>query len=73
MATYYWRGGSGTWDASNTTNWSTSSGGAGGFGPPTREDAVIFDTNSAPGNYTVQVTIAKNECAQHCCVTQPFF
>jgi len=55
MATYYWVGGSGTWDASNTTNWSTSSGGAGGFGPPTREDAVIFDTNSAAGNYTVQV------------------
>ena len=66
MATYYWRGGSGTWDASNTTNWSTSSGGAGGFGPPTREDAVIFDTNSAAGNYTVQVcaTSYDSECAR---------
>ena len=30
MATYYWVGGSGTWDGSSTTHWATSSGGAGG-------------------------------------------
>lgn len=30
MANRYWVGGSGTWNASNTTNWSTASGGAGG-------------------------------------------
>jgi len=63
MATYYWRGGSGTWNNVNTANWSTSSGGAGGFGPPTREDAVIFDSASSGANYTVQVSVY-SECAR---------
>jgi hypothetical protein len=55
MATYYWRGGSGTWNGSSTTNWSNASGGAGGFGPPTSSDAVIFDSASSGAGYTVQV------------------
>jgi len=46
MATYYWVGGSGTWDNSSKTNWATSSGGSGGFGPPTNADIVNFDSNS---------------------------
>jgi hypothetical protein len=46
MATYYWVGGNGTWDNSSTTNWATSSGGAGGSGPPLITDTVIFDANS---------------------------
>jgi hypothetical protein len=46
MATYYWVGGSGTWDASTTTNWALSSGGAGSAGFPTSSDSVIFDLNS---------------------------
>jgi len=46
MATYYWVGGSGTWDGTDTTNWSASSGGAGGSGPPLITDTVIFDANS---------------------------
>jgi hypothetical protein len=46
MATYYWVGGNGTWDNSSTTNWATSSGGAGGLGPPTNADTVNFDANS---------------------------
>lgn len=49
MATYYWRGGAGTWNNTNTTNWSTSSGGASGAGPPTSADDVIFDNNSDSG------------------------
>lgn len=55
MATYYWVGGNGTWNNSSTTNWSTSSGGSGGSGPPTNADTAIFDTASASGNYTVTV------------------
>lgn len=46
MATYYWVGGSGVWNASSTTNWAASSGGAGGAGVPNVSDTAIFDTNS---------------------------
>jgi len=52
MATYYWVGGNGTWDGSNKTNWATSSGGAGGNGPPTSNDTVNFDSNSGTGTCT---------------------
>ena len=57
MATYYWVGGAGTWNNTNTTNWSTSSGGAGGSGPPTTADDVIFDNASdTAGNFTVTLS-----------------
>lgn len=58
MATYYWVGGSGNWDATTTTNWASSSGGAGGAGVPTSADDVIFDANSnvTTGAFTVTVT-----------------
>jgi len=55
MATYYWRGGAGTWDATTTTNWSTTSGGLGGAGPPTSADNVIFDTLSNATAYAVTI------------------
>jgi hypothetical protein len=55
MATYYWRGGAGTWDATTTTNWSTTSGGSGGAGPPTSADNVIFDTLSNATAYAVTI------------------
>ena len=53
MAVRYWVGGSGTWDASSTTNWSASSGGASGASAPTSADDVIFDTNSGSGTVTL--------------------
>lgn len=46
MATYYWVGGSGTWDNASTTNWAIISGGAGGLGVPNNADTAIFDANS---------------------------
>jgi hypothetical protein len=52
MATYYWVGGTGTWDNSATANWSLSSGGAGGSGPPLSTDNVIFDSSSGTGTCT---------------------
>jgi len=53
MATFYWVGGSGTWNATDTTNWASSSGGAGGAGVPTSTDNVIFDSLSNATAYTV--------------------
>lgn len=53
MANRYWRGGAGTWDTTTTTNWSTTSGGAGGASVPTATDSVFFDQ---AGTYTVTCT-----------------
>jgi hypothetical protein len=55
MATYYWVGGAGNWDNANSTNWSLSSGGAGGNGPPTATDDVIFDSASNATAYNVSI------------------
>ena len=46
MADRYWILGTGTWDSTSTTNWSASSGGAGGASVPTASDNVFFDANS---------------------------
>jgi hypothetical protein len=51
----YWVGGAGTWDATTTTNWSATSGGAGGASAPTSADNVIFDSLSNATGYTVTV------------------
>lgn len=67
MATYYWVGGSGTWDATTTTNWATSSGGAGGAGVPTSVDDVIFDANSNITTGSFTVTIAGTSAAPSAC------
>lgn len=53
MAARFWVGGSGTWDASDTTHWSTSTGGAGGASVPGASDTVIFDGSSGGGTVTV--------------------
>jgi hypothetical protein len=52
MANRYWRGGSGSWNATNTTNWSATPGGAGGASVPTSADSVFFDRT---GTYTVEL------------------
>jgi hypothetical protein len=44
--------GAGSWNATNTTNWSATSGGSGGASAPTTADNVIFDQT---GTYTVTV------------------
>jgi hypothetical protein len=53
MATFYWVGGAGTWDGSTTTNWASSSGGAGGAGVPTLSDNAVFDSSSNATAYAV--------------------
>ena len=57
MATRYWVGGSGNWDATTTTNWDTTSGGAGGASAPTSTDDVVFDANSNTGTSAFTVTV----------------
>lgn len=58
MASRYWVGGTGTWDSTSTTNWSATSGGAGGASAPTTIDDAIFDSNSGSGTCTVNATAA---------------
>ena len=68
MATYYWVGGSGTWDATTTTYWATSSGGAGSAGVPTSADSVIFDASSNIGVGAFTVTVAGTAAAPAVCL-----
>lgn len=69
MATYYWVGGAGTWDAATTTNWATSSGGAGGAGVPTSVDDAIFDSASNATAYAV--TVGTNAVARDITIAGP--
>jgi len=58
----YWVGGSGTWDGTTTTNWSASSGGAGGASAPTSADDVIFNSASNATAYTVTISGGATVC-----------
>jgi hypothetical protein len=59
MATYYWIGTSGgTWDTVTTTNWSATSGGAGGAGVPGSADTATFDINSGANTITTSGAIS---------------
>lgn len=62
MANKYWIGGTGTWDNASATNWSTTSGGAGGASAPIAGDTVFFDANSGTGTCTVTATAASVVC-----------
>ena len=57
MSTRYWVGGSGNWDATTTTNWAASSGGASGASAPSSADDVVFDANSNTGTSAFTVTV----------------
>lgn len=63
MATRYWVGGSGTWDTTNTANWSATSGGAGGASVPTSADAVIINNNSIVTSTPYTITCSSGVCA----------
>ena len=60
MADRYWVLGTGTWDSTTTTNWSTSSGGSGGASVPTASDNVFFDANSNVGTGAFTCTMANS-------------
>lgn len=61
MANRYWVGSTGTWTLTSTTNWSASSGGAGGASAPTAADTVFFDSNS--NAFTCTVTVLTATCS----------
>jgi hypothetical protein len=67
MADRYWVGGTGNWDATSTTNWATSSGGAGGASAPTSADNVIFDANSNTGTSAFTVTVTGTSASPSVC------
>jgi hypothetical protein len=52
MANRFWVGGTGTWDTTNTANWSATTGGASGASVPTSADYVTIDANSGGGVIT---------------------
>jgi hypothetical protein len=58
MANRFWVGGTGTWDAADTTHWAATSGGAGGQSVPGAGDAVTFDGASGGGTVTVNADIS---------------
>ena len=68
MADRYWVGGAGTWDATTTTNWSATSGGAGGASAPTSSDNVIFDANSNTLLLPFTVTVTGTSVAPAACL-----
>lgn len=58
MANRFWVGGTGTWDASDTTHWAATTGAAGGQSVPGSGDNATFDANSGGGTVTVNTTVA---------------
>lgn len=58
MANRFWVGGTGSWDAADTTHWSATTGGAGGASVPGASDAVFFDVASGGGTVTVTATVS---------------
>jgi hypothetical protein len=56
--TRYWVGGSGTWDTSNTANWSLTSNGSGGASVPTSATRVVFSSESGGGTVTIGATVS---------------
>jgi hypothetical protein len=53
MANRYWVGGTGVWDASNTTPWSLTTNGAGGQTVPSTADIALFDSVSNANTITL--------------------
>lgn len=72
MATRYWVGGSGTWDGSNTSNWSTTSGGSGGASVPTSADDAIINSDSGGGTSPTITIAAGNTGCKSLSITGAF-
>lgn len=53
MPNRFWIGGSGTWNTSTNTHWSTTSGGSNDTVAPTTSDRALFDEHSGGGTVTV--------------------
>jgi hypothetical protein len=51
----FWVGGTGNW--SDGGRWALTSGGVGGFGPPSSTAVAVFDANSGSGTATVDIAV----------------
>lgn len=71
MADRYWVNGTGTWDRSDTTHWSASSGGVGGETVPVPTDDVYFDENSFSDDDSV-VTLSEYPASYISCQNLDF-
>lgn len=60
MPNRYWVGGDGTWNSTDTTHWSATSGGAGGASVPTSADSAYFDAASGVSVVTLGETVTCN-------------
>lgn len=58
MASRFWVGGTGTWDSTSTTHWSTSDGGTAGASAPANGDDIYFTGSSGGGTVSVSGTIS---------------
>lgn len=58
MATRFWVGGTGSWDAADTTHWSATSGGGGGASVPSASDDVTLDASSGGGTVTITASVS---------------
>lgn len=56
MASKFWVGGTGTWNSTNTANWSNTYGGAGGASVPVAGDTCYFIGSSGSGTVTMDGT-----------------
>jgi len=59
MANRFWVGGAGTWDNTDTSHWSASSGGSAGASVPGRNDTAVFDASSGGGVVKVVARLAE--------------
>jgi hypothetical protein len=59
MANRFWVG-AGTWNSTNTANWSATSGGSTGASVPTSSDDVYFDVNSGNCTKATNITACNN-------------
>lgn len=64
MATRFWVGGDGTWDATSTANWAATSGGAAGASAPTATDDVVFDAASNTATSPFKITVGAGAVCQ---------
>lgn len=63
----YWVGGTGTWNGSDTSHWSATSGGASGASVPTASDDVFLDANSGTGTITTATPSNTATCRNFDC------
>jgi hypothetical protein len=56
-ASRFWVGGTGTWDASSTNNWSATTGGGNGASIPGVADTATYDGNSGTGTVTLNTDV----------------